>query len=133
MSRIYSIEEAQVEALITIPENPRVISVWASGRVPTSGWSHPDLAPWMYIRPPDDGIIDLDFVATAPPGNVLQVLTRIAVAKAFLVPRWVIGVRVHSSTNKMEAKISGGVRAMAVEDAAPYPWPWPWWAPEARK
>src|SRR5436305_4533531 len=107
ISRVYSVEEVHAEALLTIPENPLAISVSARGWVPTSGWSNPELGPWMYITPPPDGILDLDFVATAPTGIVLQVFTRIAVTQSFPVPSWVTGVRVHGATNEIESKITG--------------------------
>jgi hypothetical protein len=133
MSRVYSIEDVQVEHLMTIPENPPAISVSVIGRVPTTGWSHADLTPWVYIVPPKSGLLDLDFTATAPTGIVLQVLTKISIVKSFPVPRWVIGVRVHSSTNVRDAKIAGASavsEAEAMGDGLPLPWPFPWWAPK---
>jgi hypothetical protein len=135
-SRIYSIEEVHLESLMRIPENPPVISVSAKGWVPTSGWTHPELAPWMYIKPPTDYILDLDFVATAPTGPVLQVFSKIGVVKTFPVPSWVVGVRVHSSTNSIEAKIAGASepsRAAMLGEGIPLPWPFPWWAPSSKQ
>ena len=134
--RIYSVENVRVEGLIVIPENPPAIAVFADGWVPTTGWSHPDLTPWVYIVPPKDGILDLDFVATPPTGIALPVLSRIAVAKAFPVPAWVRGVRVHSSTNKAEALIDGAkppTEADLKGEGMPLPWPFPWWVPHARR
>ena len=134
-SQVFSIEKVHVESLIVIPENPPAISVSTEGWVPTSGWSHPDLAPWMYIDAPKDGILDLDFVATAPTGLVLQVFSKIAVVKAFPVPAWVVGIRVHSSTNEVVAMLSGGSRPSAVAtmgDGLPVPWPFPWWHQKAK-
>ncbi|MER8506351.1 MULTISPECIES: hypothetical protein [unclassified Mesorhizobium] len=133
-SRVYSVEDVHIESLIVIPENPPAIAVSAKGSVPTTGWTHPDLAPWIYITPPKDGILDLDFVATQPTGFVLQVFTTIGVVKAFPVPAWVIGVRIHSSTNKMEAKIEGAsepTKALMSGEGLPVPWPFPWWAPKS--
>ena len=99
MSRVYSIDDVQVEKLVTTPEIPSIIYVSATGQVPTTGWSHPDLAPFVYIVPPKDGILDMDFVATPPSGLALQLFTKIAVAKAFPVPRWVVGVSRSASWN----------------------------------
>ena len=135
-SRIYSVDKVQVEGLIVIRENPPAIAVSAEGWVPTTGWSHPDLTPWIYIVPPKDGILDLDFIATPPTGVVLQVVTKIGVAKAFSVPPWVRGVRVHSSTNKVEALIDGAKQPSEAElkgEGMPLPWPFPWWVPNARR
>ena len=96
----------------------------------------PDLSPWMYIKPPADGILDLDFVAEPPSGLVLQVFCKIGVVKAFPVPAWVRGVRVHSSTNSVEAKLKGAPakpsKAALTGEGYPLPWPFPWWAPKAK-
>jgi hypothetical protein len=88
----------------------------------------------MYIAPPADGILDLDFVATSPTGIALQVISKISVAKTFVVPNWVKGLRVHSSQNKLEALLeeemsTRGVRSM---EGWPLPWPFPWWSPNAK-
>jgi hypothetical protein len=136
MSRIYSVEDLRVESLIVIPENPPAISVSASGWVPTSGWTHPELAPWMYISPPSDGVLDLDFVATAPTGIVLQVFSKIGTVKTFPIPNWVVGVRVHTSTNDMQATIGGAKNpshASLMGEGLPLPWPFPWWAPKSKR
>lgn len=137
MSRIYSVETVHVGSLIVIPENPPAISVSAEGWVTTSGWTRPDLSPWMYITLPADGILDLDFIAEPPAGIVLQVLSKIGVAKSFLVPAWVRGVRVHSSTNKVESMLEGASSkasdAVLMGEGLPLPWPFPWWAPKAKR
>ncbi|TIS45801.1 hypothetical protein [Mesorhizobium sp.] len=134
-SRVYSVDEVRVEGLIVFPENPPAVAVSARGTVPTTGWSGPDLAPWAYIMQPKDGFLDLDFVATQPTGIVAQLVCPISVTKAFPVPAWVVGVRVHSSTNTMEAKIGGGRKWSEKEIAGeglPLPWPFPWWAPDSK-
>lgn len=84
--------------------NPPVMILGASGRVPTSGWSNGVLVPRVYIAPPQDGIWDFDFIATAPEPDqlVLQKITEIT-SKAFVshFPKWFLGARVHSSTNSL--------------------------------
>ena len=134
MSRVYSVDAAHVESLIVIPENPPAIAVSANGWVPTTGWFRPELSPWMYIKPPDDGILDLDFVAEAPSGIVLQVFSKIAIAKSFSIPSWVRGVRIHTSTNKVEAMLGDASPQVSVmNEGLPLPWPFPWWAPKAKR
>ncbi|MGO7586767.1 hypothetical protein [Rhizobium leguminosarum] len=131
-SRIYKVEKAHVEALMGIPENPPAFAVSAAGVVTSTGWTHPVLAPWMYIVPPKDRILDLDFLASAPSGISLPVLAPITVTQAFHVPRWVKGFRIHSATNAIEAPLDGA-RQKALEKAGegmPLPWPFPWWRPE---
>jgi hypothetical protein len=133
-SRVYSVETVEVEFLMVIPENPPAIAVSAEGWVVTSGWTHPDLAPWMYIAPPKDGILDLDFVATPPTGLVLEVFSRIRVVKTFPIPAWLRGVRVHSSTNSVEAMLEKAAQSSVAsmkEAVPPGPWPFPWWAPKS--
>ncbi|MER9215868.1 hypothetical protein NKI54_28065 [Mesorhizobium sp. M0663] len=133
-SRVYSVDEVHVESLF-VP-NPPAIAVSAKGTVPTTGWTQPDLAPWSYIAPPKDGILDLDFVATQPTGLVLEVICPISVTKAFQIPAWVLGVRVHSSTNKVEAMIAGAKKPSEAElagEGMPLPWPFPWWAPRSKR
>lgn len=135
-SRVYSVDEVHIEALIVIPENPPAIAVSAKGWVNTSGWSHPGLAPWIYITPPKDGILDLDFVATPPTGFALQVFSKIGVVEPFAIPDWVRGVRIHTSTNSLEALIEGGAASKAkaaMGEGIPVPWPFPWWTPNTRR
>ena len=74
--------------------------------------------------------------ATPPTGLVLQVITKISVTKVMLVSAWVIGVRVHSSTNELEALIAGAAKPTAAAlagEGMPLPWPFPWWVPKARR
>ena len=129
-SRVYSVGKVEAESLVGIPENPRIIKVSAEGWVPTSGWSQASLAPFMYIAPPGDGLLDLDFVATAPSGIVLQVFSPIVVMATVPVPNWVRGVRVHSSTNVAETIVDGLDPIDGTSDDEVLPWPW--WGPKAK-
>jgi len=83
----------------------------------------------MYIEPPIDGILDLDFVAASPRGIALQVISKISVAITFAVPNWIKGVRVHSSQNEMEARLKGEM-TIALDNKStadwPLPFPFPW-------
>jgi len=135
-SLIYSVQDVHIENLIVIPEHPAAIAVSAFGTVVTTGWTQPDLAPWMYIVPPKDGILDLDFVASPPTGLALQVLSKIAVVKTFLVPNWLRGIRVHSSQNKLETMLGAEMpskNAGVATEGWPLPWPFPWFAPNAKE
>ncbi len=128
-SRIYSVEQVRIENLVVLPQQPPAITVSASGSVTSSGWTQPDLGPWMYIEPPIDGILDLDFVAASPRGIALQVISKISVAITFAVPNWIKGVRVHSSQNEMEARLKGEM-TIALDNKStadwPLPFPFPW-------
>lgn len=130
-SQIYSVTEGVIEDVQQGTRSERAITVTAKGWVPTSGWSQPDLLPFVYIVPPADGLLDLDFVATHPTGIVLQVFSKIGITKNLAVPDWVKGVRIHSSTNSVVADIGSGVTAFHGGDL-PFPFDIPWWAPKAK-
>ena len=129
-SRVYSVTEVKVQYLMTIPEDPPAISVEVKGHTATSGWTHPELGQWMYIKEPADGILDLDFLASPPTGIVLQVLTPISVTQAFPVPGWVKGVRIHSSSNKIVTMLGTAPSEAQPADDRPVPWPFHWYAPQ---
>ena len=61
--RIMSITEIHFERQ---KSNPVKFLLWAEGRVPSLGWAGGQLENWVYIKPPEDGIQDFDFVATPP-------------------------------------------------------------------
>jgi hypothetical protein len=141
--RVYSVEEVRVEGL---DASPPAIAVSARGQVNSTGWTNPRLVPWTYVTPPADGIVDLDFIATAPDGFANFVFCPVAVAFAFSVPDWLKGVRVHASTSHREAGIDANWRpaargpamtAVAIADGTmrptgegmPLPWPFPWLSP----
>jgi hypothetical protein len=133
-ARVYSVEDVHIEALMVIGASPPAIAVSARGVVNSTGWTNPQLAPWIYIDTPKDGILDLDFIATAPTGFVNFVMCRIAVGLAFTVPRWVRGVRLHSATNTVEALLDKPLEkgeAVSLGEGMPVPWPFPWQAPSA--
>ena len=76
----------------------------AEGTVPTSGWTHPRLVPFITWREPmpTDQIFDLDFVADEPSGMVLQVDLPVAAQIAVRLPDGTKGVRVHSAGGFIE-------------------------------
>ncbi len=82
-------------------------------------------------------MVDFDFIASAPTGFTNFVFCPIGLGYSFAIPDWVICVRIHTSTNKLEAKIGRG-GALAQRTAAPngghvrplseglpLPWPFP--------
>lgn len=99
----------QVSSVATavLESQPPQLRVTAKGTASTPGWGNPRLQ----LRPltngvPDDGFVDLDFVAERPEGIVPQVLAPISGTL-----RWeeygkyadkVRGVRVHAKTNSLE-------------------------------
>lgn len=103
--------------------------VAATGDVPTSGWRGHVLASRAYVKQPADGVLDLDFLAEPPTDFALTVITPISADISGPMPKWVTAVRVHSKTNKIEAKISDKTCQAPLEiprvKREDY-WPWPW-------
>lgn len=86
--------------------NPPALNIDATGLVPTGGWTNGKLVPYIYVSFPKDGIWDFDFVADEPQGPVAQVIS--VVSANYLwhnYPKELKGVRIHSSTNFLEAFI----------------------------
>ena len=99
----------QVNDLFALLEksNPQKLNITAYGMVKTSGWSQPELIPYIYVIPPVDGIQDFDFIAEPPAEISLQVLTPIVAHYSMEdLPSWVRGVRVHTSSNTKEVLLN---------------------------
>jgi hypothetical protein len=90
-------------------EGAPALKVSAVGQGNSGGLSNLELGFWMYIVAPADGILDLDFMATAPaPSTIVTMGFKPITANAvFPVPNWVRGVRVHSATNTAEKMLPG--------------------------
>jgi hypothetical protein len=98
MQKILEITELNVSILESFPPQLKVL---AKGTVPTTGWSNPQLIPYVYVQAPPDGIYDFDFVATPPKDIAAQVISPIRVS-ATLPGQGVKGIRIHASTNFKE-------------------------------
>jgi hypothetical protein len=103
----------------------------AVGTASTSGWGDGALYPRIYIRPPEDGVWDWDFVAAPPTGVALDVISPIAAQSAlFTRPEWMRGVRVHASANAAEVLVDNAQSHAHVALAAAKTqggvdvWPW---------
>lgn len=95
-NKVSSVTKVRVGIL---ESKPAQIVVSADGEVPTSGWKNPELAAWAYIKPPEDGIQDFDFIAERPTGIVLPMITPISGSGTTWKLDWMKGVRVHSASN----------------------------------
>jgi hypothetical protein len=121
-AKVFSVNEAFCSTTRSVP---MLLRTWACGSVNTAGWTNGHLVPRIYVRPPDDGIWDFDFVATTPSGFVPQVVTSIESDILTLqLPKWCKGVRVHSSTNSASAELfpSTGEKEEALYSFIPIPW-----------
>lgn len=100
MTVLKLILEVHTVQLSVLESEPPKLRIVASGTVPSTGWTQPQLIPFVYIQPPIDGIYDFSFVAQEPKGTVPQVITPIT-ADYLLdpIPDALKGVRVNASLN----------------------------------
>jgi hypothetical protein len=104
-AKIMEVVDVRVKILKSFPPQT-VIDAW--GKVPSTGWTNPRFEPRFYIGgTPPDGILDFDFVADAPTGLVLWVITPIRSSLNIgQLPESIKGVRIHSATNRLEKNFS---------------------------
>lgn len=105
MEPVLSVEEVKV---VILKSDPPQWQVSASGTASTPGWTNPELVVAMVIGPelPEDGIIDLIFMAEPPQGTVRQVLEPISGYGLVESPSpGTRGVRVKTRTNSLESLV----------------------------
>jgi hypothetical protein len=127
-SRVFSVQNVEVGTTMSDGDAVPALVVSAKGQSVSSGWSDAALTPLSCAAAPEDGMLDLDFVAEPPSPDalVLRVLTPIEAHRVLPVPDWVRGVRVHASVNTVETRLDGAVPAAAGGDR---PVVWPWYSP----
>lgn len=108
-ANVWMVDNVEITLL---KSNPPKLSITATGRVQTAGWTNPSLSQVTYVVQPSDGIQDLMFNATEPSGTSVQVISPIS-ATAIMndPPEWLRGVRVHAASNKKEALLSKSIEA----------------------
>lgn len=96
---------------------PSDLVLTVEGSVPTGGWSGAQISRWFYLLPPADGIMDMDFLAVPPTGNVIQVVlpihAHLVVPRAGSADFWaedqpLRGVRIHSTNGPKEFALPPG-------------------------
>ena len=135
-ARVYEINEVHVEWLVQdVSLWPPAITISALGRANSTGWTQSKLVPWMLTMAPADGVLDFDFIATAPTGFAHFTISRIGAVITLPVPQWLAGVRVHSATNAVAANLQGGKIGIPIKPAGglPLPWPFPYISPPEEK
>ena len=60
---IHSVDDAYYSITNT---NPPQLQVVARGTVTSSGWGFPKLVPYLRQKPPAQGVLEYDFIASAP-------------------------------------------------------------------
>jgi hypothetical protein len=103
-AKIFRVDTVTIHILKT---NPPILAIQASGTVGSSGWKNGKLIPYIYVKPPADGIYEFDFVAEQPSGITLPVLLPITAEGQWEnFPPTLKGIRVYSSTNNSVAMLS---------------------------
>lgn len=73
--RVYSVDEVIVRIIRTDPPH---LTICALGRCVSTGWTDGQLGKHVHVAPPEDGVQGYDFVADAPTGTTIPVLTPIS-------------------------------------------------------
>lgn len=107
---IYEVSKISYVALNK--KEPPDLIVHSMGLTRSSGWSHGELVPRVYVKPPADGFQEFVFVAEPPTGIRLPVISPIEGFSEMEAPSWLRGVRVHSETNFVERPLAVPVDSM---------------------
>lgn len=99
---------------VTLHSEGDSIIINALGQTVSTGWTDPELIPWVYTDAPQDGIQDYDFVAERPQGESFIIPHYLAVAAPLGRPaggywgdRDLKGVRVHVTGGSVAADWTG--------------------------
>ena len=104
MHHVGKVIAVEIKILKSIPVQ---WSITVYGIVNSGGWSNPGLYPRFYIDFPQDGILDLDFMAMPPDGIAIQPILPIVAQIVWPnPPDYVKGVRIHSASNHLESLVS---------------------------
>ncbi|MBY3091697.1 hypothetical protein HFO72_12905 [Rhizobium laguerreae] len=138
VARVYEVTAVAVDFTLTDDDHAPVLKVSAEGFANSGGWSNFELGVWSYVREPDDGILGLDFLAMPPPQGTVSTMgfVRVSAGLVLSVPGWVKGIRVHASTNQIEAMLEAALPFITppivpTDLGLPLPWPFPWYRPDA--
>jgi hypothetical protein len=75
--------------------NPPTIGVRARGQTGSPGYTNPELSVVQYVTPPEDGIQEIQFLATPPQGGVIRPIDEVEAETNLGEPQdWLRGVRV---------------------------------------
>jgi hypothetical protein len=99
--------------LAVLESDPLQLNITAKGNVSSSGWTNPELVPFVYVVPPQDGIYDFDFLAIPPEEVSAPVITPIEVTHRLNpLPSNLKGVRIHATQNNKVAMLDAGAAAL---------------------
>ncbi|MCH2164568.1 MAG: hypothetical protein MK098_07930 [Marinovum sp.] len=119
-NRLFSVDAL---SLSLVARDTQTLVVHAQGRAPTTGWNHAELRPLVYVSPPEDGMLELDFLG-APSrtgGPTLPIpapmAAEITLSDVDLENFWglgcpLTGVRCHAAANLKSVPLSTARRSM---------------------
>lgn len=111
--KVLEVTGLDVQVIETFPPQ---LHVSVFGKVPSPGWTNPQLIPFTYVQTPPDGIYDFDFVATPPTGIVARVISPIRL-RTDLSGAGVNGIRIHASLNFKEVILNTAAASSAATQA----------------
>jgi hypothetical protein len=89
---------------IDIPRGPlQLIKIMCECDGTTPGWTNIHLSPFVYVKPPADGIYEFDLVGTPPTGIVNELITHY-IAEVYVwknYPKDLKGIKVYAAQNSM--------------------------------
>lgn len=92
---------------VLFPSKDGHLIIQVLGTVTSGGWTQGRLSPYIYVRPPADGIWDFSLEGTPPSGPATAVISPITASAVIPNPReWLKGVRIHASANKVEVLLA---------------------------
>ncbi len=111
IAKLFRVESVDLKIL---KSKPPILAIDVKGLSPTPGYTDVTLIEHVYVTPPEDGVYGFDLVGRRPSHPVPQVLAPVST-----VYHWtgfhdeVRGVRVHATSNKVEALLERGDQATA--------------------
>lgn len=123
-AKIYSVESACYCIAETMPAQ---LSIQASGTVNSTDWTNGTLIPWTYVTQPTDGMVDFEFIATAPSGLAMWDMSPITGHGLVEMDDWIKGIRIHTSNGDLEIMLFDSRYEEKIPINSPegsIPWPW---------
>jgi hypothetical protein len=114
LTKVLEVTSIQLEIL---KKQPPILSVVVEGIVGSPGWKKARLVPYVYVKPPGNGIYEFDLVALCPTIITIQKLTSIKAAGQWQdYPPDLKGVKVYASTNCDEKMLSDATKQASLAE-----------------
>ena len=102
---------------VIVDSKPKSLVVLAIGSWPFKAGNNPKLVPYVYVAFPGDGIWDFNFIAESTGKPDSEVMAPITACYTWVdFPEKLKGIRVHTSSNKMEIPIISDGAGMEIRN-----------------